>query len=110
MGIASRYNKAKYEYTVPEGAEYIKLCDLNETRTYTVRAMFINEKGNYGPHGVVATAEGLIDMPQHLTGDIKAMRADDELTEAINRGKVGFKPYTYEKEGKRYYSINWLDM
>lgn len=113
--FADKYNKgSKYTFRTPETHKFESLVDLfnnnGADNVYTVRALFINKKSKFGNHPVVVTTDELIGLPKHLTDTVEEMIKDSELTEAINGEKFGFTITPYDKEGKTYYSVTWLDI
>ena len=109
--FTDRYNKGgHYEKSAPKDATYYKLAQLQEKKVYPVDALYINTKSKFGDAGVILSGESLINLPQHLTPTIKEMRADQELTEAINKGYFGFTVYRYEGSNGTGFSVNWCDI
>lgn len=103
-------NVAKFTYQLPEGTEFKKLADLELEKVYKVRGLWISHKGKYGDHPVIASDEFFIDIPKHLTNDVKKILEDPESVDQINNEVVGVTIYEYEKDGKTYRSINWHDL
>ena len=117
MGIAGKYNKGKvFDFTIPENFEYKSLSDLYSTKgseaVYTVKALYINTKSKFGKSPVIATTECLVNAPAHLMDIVNVMLMDEEVIDAINNNKFGFKIYQYEdkKFNRICYSINWVDI
>ena len=116
--ISDNYSNNNAGYTwKAEKPEYKKAGDLfkdnGADKVYTLRALYIANKGEY-PHPVAATDPNiLIDLSASLMDQVKTWRADKVLTDLINKGLVGFKIYSYEskKYGKKIcYSIELLDL
>ena len=68
MGIASKYNKGNgFNFRVPESFGYKTLDELykknGENHVYTVKALYINKKSQYGDAPVIATDECLVNAP-----------------------------------------------
>lgn len=119
MKFASlNHTPAKFDFELDENAPYKKLEDIyvdsdNEAdNTYTVRGAFISTKGKFGDHPVLVTDTFFIDLPKHLTADVRQILSDNEAIAAINGGKCAVTVYTYQskKYGKKCYSINWVDV
>lgn len=117
--IANKYNKkaAHYTYNFPKEPYYKKLEELydpkNPEQVFMVYGLYINRSGKYGDQAIAATdADVIINLPNHLLEDVKLMREDDELTEAINHDKVGMKIRPYQVKGKRgtFYTVEWVDL
>lgn len=117
--FASKYNKTgtHYNYIFPTEATYKNLKELydskNPEKIFPVYGLYINTKGSYGEQAI-AGSEGdlIINLPQHCVETVKEMRLDDELTDAINNDRFGFKIRTYQKSGDRrtFYSVEWCDI
>lgn len=118
MGIANKYNRNRqFNFQIPQDFQYTSLKDMFQRDgggvVYPVRAIYINKKSRYGDAPVVATDKELVNCPAHLTDTVKQMLLDDEVIEAVNRGKVGFTIYQYEvrQQGNAiYFSLNWVDL
>lgn len=120
MNFAAKYNKTAtyYDYQYPESAVYTNLQELAENakdpqKVYTVHALYISNKGKYGPTPAAAIGQSIIcNLPGWLTADIEKMRADEELTQAINAGRFGFRIGSFIRKGesvKRYRPV-WVDI
>jgi hypothetical protein len=117
MTFAKKFNRSTPRYKVRiNHPAYTSLADLyrenGQDHVYCICAVFINEKGRFGPQGAVAIDENtIVNLPPHLLEACQEMRADNEATEAINNGQAGFSIYTYEsKSGRLCYSVNWVDL
>lgn len=119
MSIASKYNKSHlFNYEIPKDAAYVKLGELYKQfgpdKTYTVRAMYISNKSKYSDESpVVAIDEAMVNFPTFMTDTIKDMMHDDEVIEAVNSGKLGFKIYQYEMKqykGRIFFGATWIDL
>lgn len=117
MSFASKFNKGrKFDVDVTGFKNYYQLKTLyngvGEKHIYPVRAIFINTKGKYGPHGQVATDGYFVSLPGHMTDMCNQILEDAESVETINRGLVGFKIYTYTtpNSASPCYSIEWVDL
>lgn len=115
MGIAGKYNKgSRFEFKATEGFEYKKLEELykeGEINVLPVMALYINTKGKFGDRPLAVTANCFVNLPNHMLDTVKAMLADDELIEAINKGMVAMEIYKYHDStyDKDCYSVNWVD-
>ena len=124
MGIASKYNKQgnKFDYVIPEDSNhvFVKASELFETIPdnndgIVVRAMYINNKGKYGAHGVLVCSEPaiLIDCPNHMTDTIRDIMNDDEAVKQINAGKLAVKAYKYDTKNAASgfaYGLEFIDI
>ena len=114
MGIADKYNKVtnRFEFQSDSTFDFFRLSDLyNEDpeAVHIVRALWVNEGGNYGPTPVATLEDRYINLPKHLTDTVKDMIADSEAVDAINAQKLGFKVRTYESNGNTCYSVTFVD-
>lgn len=99
---------AKFEYDNEKEREYVKLGELDMSKTYPIEALFINTKGKFGDQGVIISGNYIVNLPNHLTEMIEDMRQDDEMVEAINNRLFDFEIYEFEskKYNRKSYSIN----
>ena len=118
MGIANKYNRSGNRFTaeIPEDLPFMKLSELGETDTpgtlYIILSMWINTKGKYGEHPVVATSQGLVDFPNSMTETVKEMIKDDEVIDAVNNRKLGFtvRKYHTNKYNRDAYTADFVDL
>lgn len=110
----NKFNKgSRYDFSIPKDFKFVSLHDLYNDNglnfVYEVKGLYINRKSKYGDNPVVVTGAELVDLPKHMLDTVNEMRIDPEVTDAINAGHVGFTIYTYEKNGRVCYSVNWVD-
>ena len=117
MSFAKKFNRSTPRYNVRiNHPAYTSLADLyrenGRDHVYPICAVYINEKGRFGPQGAVAIDEStIVNLPSHLLDACREIREDPEATEAINNEQAGFSIYTYEnKTGRLCYSVNWVDL
>ena len=96
---------SKFEYDNEKERDYIKLGELDLSKTYPIEALFINTKGKYGNQGVIISGDYIVNCPQHLTEMIEEMRQDSEMVEAINDRLFDFE--IYEFESKKYNRLSY---
>lgn len=98
----------KFDYDNEKEREYIKLGELDSSKTYPIEALFINTKGKYGNQGVIISGDYIVNCPQHLTDMIEEMRQDAEMVDAINQRLFNFEIYefTSKKYNRTSVSIN----
>lgn len=108
QNIINKYGSAFPEYNFSERErEFAKLQELSEGVRYTIQALFINTKGKFGDQGVIYTEDKIVNLPKHLLELVKELRADNEVTQAINERQLAFEVYNYSTdEGRVGYSIN----
>lgn len=99
---------AKFEYDNEKEREYIKLGELDISKTYPIEALFINTKGKFGDQGVIISGDYIVNLPNHLTEMIEDMRQDAEMVDAINQRLFDFEIYEFEsqKYNRKSHSIN----
>lgn len=94
----------KFDYDNEKEREYIKLGELDSSKTYPIEALFINTKGKFGDQGVIISGDYIVNLPNHLTEMIEDMRKDEEMVEAINQRLFDFE--IYEFESKKYNRVS----
>ena len=119
MGLMDKYNKGGVTFEVDiKDFKFVTLEDLykrdNGKTIFGIDGLYINKKSSFGDHpvAIVACEEMLVDLPSHLTEDVKEMLQDPEVVEAIKAGKVGFviEQYEQKKYKKLCYGIHWEDL
>lgn len=115
--FGSRHAKATSLFNIDSSAfEYVSLQDLvgmyDTDMQYVLHALYINNKGQYGPQALAVIDNYKVNLPSHLLSDVREMLANPEDVAAINDGRAGFVIYTYTpKNGKQLrYSVNWIDI
>lgn len=98
----------KFEYDNEKERDYIKLGELDMSKTYPIEALFINTKGKFGDQGVIISGDYIVNLPNHLTEMIEDMRKDEEMVEAINNRLFDFEIYEFEskKYNRKSHGIN----
>ena len=118
MGLMSQFNKGGVRFDVDiESFTFISLKDLYKKspkgEKFVVDGLYINKKSSFGDHpvAILAKEELLVDLPAHLTEDVKAILKNEEVVEAIKKQKVGFsiEEYTQDRYKKTCYGIKWED-
>lgn len=115
MGIANKYNRQGNRFTaeLPEDLPFMRLSELGDTNTpFIILSMWINSKGIYGAHPVVATPSALVDFPKTMTGTVKEMIKDAEVIDAVNNRKLGFtvRKYHSNKYNRDAYTADFVDL
>ena len=88
MGIASKFNKGKrFTFEIPKEFQFASLVDLYNNNgadhVYTVMALYISHKSQYGDAPVAVTTAELVNLPKHLVDSVRAICADaDEIGRA----------------------------
>lgn len=117
MSFASKYAPRKPLFTsTVSNPTYTNLqqlyADYGSSAVIPIRAIYINNKGMYGPQAAMAISENcIVNLPYHLLSVCMEMRNDPEAVEAINSGHAGFKVYQYTtKSGRTGYGVDWVDV
>lgn len=112
MTFASRYRNATnlFNFKADDDSPYLKAADLDSETTYTIRAVFINRRGRFGPTAVVVCDDFLLNAPSHVLNDVERMLSDDAAITAINDGKAGFRPYEFKNKYGVQHGIEWTDV
>lgn len=119
MGFLDKYNKGGVTFEVDiKNFRFVALEDLFKRdggkTIFGIDGLYINKKSSFGDHpvAIVAVEEMLVDLPQHMTEDVKAMLQDPVVIEGIKNGHVGFVVQQYEqKKYKRLcYGIKWEEL
>lgn len=115
MSIASKYNHSapKFTFKFDGTPTFTSLKDAyveGKENTFTLRGLYISDKGKFGPAPVAITDKVFFNLPKHLTATVEEMLKDEELIAATNAGKVGFAIYPYDKDGKTCYGVEWIDI
>ena len=115
--FGSRHAKATSLFNIDSSAfEYVSLQDLvgmyDIDMQYVIHALYVNNKGQYGPQALAVIDNYKVNLPSHLLSDVREMLANPDDVAAINDGRAGFVIYTYTpKNGKQLrYSVNWIDI
>lgn len=109
-------NVVFFSFKPSEDFQYLKLEDLylleGKDKVYKVNGLYINETSLFGKSPLGVLDDCFVNLPKHLIEVIEMMLQDDEVIQAINEGKVGFKIYEYtnRKYNKKCYSIEWVDI
>lgn len=119
MGFLDKYNKGGITFDIDiKGFRFVALEDLykrdNGKTIFAIDGLYINKKSSFGDHpvAIVGVEEMLVDLPAHMTEDVRAMLGDPEVIEGIKAGKVGFVVQEYEQKKfkKTCYGIKWEEL
>lgn len=118
MSFANKYNTIvnPFTYQTDSTFEFKTLEELytayGPDEVYTLRGVWINPKGNYGPAPVAVCDEFYVNLPGHLLETAHMFIEDEETVNDINAGRCGFKIHTYYQETykKDCYGITWVDI
>lgn len=119
MGLMDKYNKGSVTFDIDiTDFQFTDLATLaaksKEGEVFTINGIYINTKSSFGNHPVaIMTKEKLlVDLPQHLTENVKELLKDTEVVEAIKTGHVGFtiRKYHQERFKKDCFGIHWEDI
>ena len=119
MGLMDKYNKGGVTFEIDiKDFSFVTLETLykrdNGKTVFPVDGLYINKKSSFGDHPVVISASEkmLVDLPSHMTDDVKEILQDPEVIEAIKIGHVGFTVQEYEQKKfkKTCYGAKWEDI
>lgn len=117
MSFASKHNRGSIDWGI-DSKEFPfldrkeLLATDGEDVVYTVRGLYINTKGNFDDHPVAILDTAKVDLPSHMTEEVKNILASSEDVQDILDGKVGFSlyPYKSEKFKKDCVGARWVDI
>lgn len=121
FNFSKKFNTQKVFNIETANFEYISLEELlhgakNDdgvpVEVFTVRGIYINNKGLYEAAPVLALDDIYVNLPSHLTEPCREMLANPQAVAEINAGHLGFKIEKYYKERyqKDCYSVEWVDL
>lgn len=109
MGI-SKFNRHQFEITV---TRFAKLEEVNDETPYEIKAVYI-ATGNYGDRAVaIVNIDGEnvgLNLPEHLTATARDILASPDIVEEIKEGKAALQVRPYNKDGRTFYTVNWVDL
>lgn len=115
--FASRHNKTSFGIDTKD-FPFVKLSTLyNEPITgggdviHPVSGLWVHKSqlGN-SPVIIDAVNKQLVNLPSHLSEEVREILACEDDVKAIKGGKVGYTIYEYDSHGKKCYSIHWVDL
>lgn len=118
MSFANRYNKGNKFNINTDGFTYKKITDIvtedNIDNIYVVAGLYINTKGRFEDHPVAVLPEiqTLVDLPSHMTEQVREILQDPEAVADINAGKVGimFEKYKSRTYNRECIGCRWADL
>ena len=121
MSFAKKHKKGTIDWGIDtKDFEYFKLSDLYEINgadaTYTLKGVFVNRKKpekqlkEFGASPVGILEDKLINLPNHMLGEIEDILKDEEDIESIMNGEAVFKIRQYESHAKTCYGIDWQEV
>lgn len=114
--FASRHNKTSFGIDTKD-FPFVKLSTLyNDPKNgggdvvRPVNGMWVH-KSKIDDCPVIIDAENkqLVNLPSHLSEEVREILACEDDVQAIKDGKVGYTIYEYYSHGKNCYSIHWVD-
>ena len=114
--FASRHNKTSFGIDTKD-FPFVKLSTLyNDAKNgggdvvRPVNGLWVH-KSQLGDSPVIIDADNkqLVNLPSHLSEEVREILACDDDVQAIKDGKVGYTIYEYDSHGKKCYSIHWVD-
>lgn len=116
MSFATRYNRGAKFNVNTEGYKYISLKDLQDPgdleKVFKLLGLYINTKSKYGEVPVAIIEGTFVNLPKHLTEDVREMLGDPETVQEIRGGKCGFRIREYDdaRFNRHCYSVDWADI
>lgn len=117
MSFGSKHasSSVSFDFDYKQVTHYTNLADLyaenGADKVYTIRSLYINTSGKYGPQPIITIDDAFVNAPAHLVQVVTEMMNDPEDVRAINEGKAGFKVRTYLSKAKKLcYSVDWVDV
>ena len=111
--FASRHNKTSFGIETKD-FPFVKLSTLynngGDDVVYPVNGLWVH-KSQLGDSPVIIDAENkqLVNLPSHLSEEVRKILACEEDVQAIKDGEVGYTIHEYDSHGKKCYSIHWVD-
>ncbi len=100
-----------------EGLEYKKLSEIDQSKSYVVRGVFINrnksekELKEFGPSVVAILDDCLLSLPAHQEDRVQTIIDTPEMVAAVKAGKCGIGGfYTYQSHGRDCNGFKWIDL
>lgn len=118
MSFAARHNRGtRFDISI-EGYTYKKPSEMVEEsgleKVYQIAGLFINTKGKFGEHpvAIVPDEKALVDLPAHMTDDVRAILESEEDCDAIRDGLVGirFEIYKSKTYNRDCVGVRWIDL
>ena len=83
--------------------------------TYTLKGVFVNRNKpekqlkEFGASPVGILEDKLINLPNHMLGEVEEIMKCEEDIDDILAGNAKFKIRSYESHGKTCYGIDWQE-
>lgn len=116
MSFASRYNRGRKFDVNTDGFDYVDLETLQDKsdleKVFPLLGIYINRKSKFGDAPVAIIDGHFVNLPKHLTDDVREMLSDSETIDDIKAGKCGFRIREYDDKtyGKHCYTAEWADL
>ena len=117
MSFASRHNKGNKFTVNTEGYQFVRMADLYQQdpqAVHQVAALYINTKGKFDDHPVAVLPQkrALVDLPAHMTEEVRAILENAEDCADIEAGKVGlqFETYISRTYNREAIGCRWVDL
>ena len=105
--------RAKFLYDYEAQPDFIKTADLEKldpNAVYTVRAMYVNDSGLYGPAPVICLDDYRVNAPASMVKKVEEILVCHRSVDLINEGKVGMTFTHYENKYGPQVGIKWVDL
>lgn len=117
MSFASRHNKGNRFSIDTTGFQFARMADLYQQdpqAVHPVAALYINTKGRYDDHPVAVLPQEkvLVDLPAHMTEEVRGILENAEDCADIEAGKVGiqFEKYFSKTYNREAIGGRWVDL
>lgn len=118
MSFAKRHNRGS-KFNIDTAGYNYKTCkelvdDQGLEKIYQIAALYINTKGKFDDHPVVVIPElkALLDLPPHMTEEVKEILSSEEDIDDINAGLVGIQleEYVSKTHNRKCIGVKWMDL
>lgn len=118
MSFAKRHAKGS-KFNIDTTGYTFKTCkelveDQGLEKVYQIAALYINTKGKFDDHPVVVIPElkALLDLPSHMTEEVREILNNENDVDDINSGLVGIQleEYVSKTYNRKCIGIKWVDL
>lgn len=115
--FASQLNKDIYNNPFKINTEDFESINLEtlyrengKDRVYQLLGVYILKNARFGGKPIAIIDGYKVYLPKHLLNNIQTILDNEELTQSVIKGKLGFKIEPYETLRGQFYSVKWLDL
>ncbi len=115
--FASRHNKQSFGIDTRD-FKFVKLAELFNSKEnggkdtiHNVNGLFVH-KSKLGDSPVIIDVANkqLVNLPKHMTDEVREILSSEEDVNDIKNGKVGYTIYEYDSHGKKCYNVRFVDL